>query len=355
MTTSHLERKREALTERLAGLKRQWVEAVAQRDATLNRADRIPLDRQIALFEKDIEEAERDLAGLNADSPPARNSSQISGEEKGPGAESGSKPLFGAGKRWAVLVGVNHYDDSLNYGSLKLAVRDANSLHDRLIASGYDQRQIHRLTDEAKDARDLPTRNNILATLQSVANATAKDDLLLFYYSGHGEASAGQSYLAARDGRRLIPRDTAAPLARVEEIIREAPARAKVIIIDSCHSGADFSGKGPQAMSEEFIRHVFEQAEGMAVLTSCQQGELSYESVGMNQSAFTFYLLEALAGAADVDRKGFVTVQDLNRYVTNGVRLWAVDHRVSQTPTLRYKVSGDIIVADFRSKTTADI
>jgi len=352
MMKSHLERKREALTERLAGLNRQWMEATAQRDATLNRADRIPLDRQIALIEKDIEEAERELEVLNVDSRSARNPSQTSGEEKGPGSASGSKSLFGAGERWAVLVGVNHYDDSLNYGSLKLAVRDADSLRDRLVASGYGQRQIRMLTDGADD---LPTRNSILATLQSVANATGKDDLLLFYYSGHGEAFAGQSYLVARDGRRLVLDNTAVPLAIVEEIIRKAPARGKVIIIDSCHSGADFSGKGPQPMSEEFIKHVFEQAEGMAVLTSCQQKELSYETREKNQGVFTYYLLEALAGTADVDQKGFVTVQDLNRHIVNGVRLWAVENQVSQTPTLRYSVSGDIIVADFRSKATDDI
>jgi hypothetical protein len=341
MTTSHLERKRKALTERLSLLERQWKAANDQRDATLNNADRIPLDQQIKRLDEEIEEVERELAEMDAD----RNSSQSSGGEKGSGATSGSKPLFGAGLRWAMLVGVNHYDDSLNYGGLKLAVHDADSLHDRLVASGYDQNRIFRLTDETGD---LPTRNNILATLQSVADATGKDDLLLFYYSGHGEAVAGQSYLVARDGRRLTPGDTAVPLARVEEIIRKAPARGKVIIIDSCHSGADFSGKGPQPMSEEFIRHVFEQAEGMAVLTSCQQGELSYETVEKNQGVFTFYLLEALAGAADTDQKGFVTVQDLNHHVVNSVRLWATRKLVRQTPTLRYSVSGDIIVADFR-------
>ncbi len=341
MTTTHQERKRRALTERLALLVQQWQAANEQRDATLNKADRALLDKQIAGLDKEIEAVEKELAALEAETTPTD-------EEKGSGGEPAPKPLFGSGQRWAVLAGVNHYDDSLNYGHLKLAVRDAHSLQDRLIASGYDQRQIRTLTD---DTQELPTRNNILATLQATANATEKDDLLLFYYSGHGEAVAGQSYLVARDGRRLVPGDTAVPLARVEEIVRNAPARGKVIIIDSCHSGADFSGKGPKAMSEEFIRQVFEQAEGMAVLSSCQQGELSYESPGKDQGVFTFYLLEALAGAADVDRKGFVTVQDLNRYVVNGVRLWAVDHQVSQTPTLRYTVSGDIIVADFRDKT----
>ncbi len=346
MTTSHKDRKHKTLSERLAALERQWQAANGQRDATLNRADRVLLDKQIEQLETEIELTEKELSEMNTGTLPAQSPpSQISsGAEKGSGIESGPKPLFGAGKRWAVLVGVNRYDDAFNYGVLRLAVQDAEFIRDRLIGGGYDHGQIHLLTGDAA------TRNNILATLQSVANATEADDLLLFYYSGHGEAVAGQGYLVGRDGRRVVLSDTAVPLARVEEILRKAPARGKVIIIDSCHSGADIGSRGPQAMSEEFIRQVFEQAEGMAVLSSCQQGELSYEWTDQSQGVFTFYLLEALTGAADADQKGFVTVQDVNRHVVNGVRLWAVDHQVSQTPTLQYTVSGDIILADFRLK-----
>ena len=53
---------------------------------------------------------------------------------------------------------------------------------------------------------------------------------------------------------------------------------------------------------------------------------------------------EALQGLADRDEKGFVTVQDASRYVTDGVKLWASQRNVSQTPTLQYTVAGDIIL-----------
>ena len=97
-------------------------------------------------------------------------------------------------------------------------------------------------------------------------------------------------------------------------------------------------------MSEAFIRRVFEQSEGMAILASCKQGQLSYEWREKGCGVFTYYLLEALEGRADWDGKGFVTVQDVNRYVANGVKLWAVQHNVSQTPTLQYSVAGDIVL-----------
>jgi uncharacterized caspase-like protein len=142
----------------------------------------------------------------------------------------------------------------------------------------------------------------------------------------------------------LVLCDTAVLVSRVKEIIQAAPARAKVIVLDACHSGADIGGKGPQPMSAGFIRRVFEEAEGLAILASCKQGQLSYEWRGQERSVFTHFLLEALVGKADREEKGFVTVQDANRHVTDGVRLWASQNNISQTPTLHSTVTGDIIL-----------
>jgi uncharacterized caspase-like protein len=216
---------------------------------------------------------------------------------------------------------------------------------DQLVAGGFDPARIRLLTDHNGEP---PRRANILSALKAIADATEPDDLLLFYYSGHGDEMDGESYLVARDGRRLVLPDTAVPLSRIKGIVDAAPARAKVIVLDACHSGADIGGKGATPMSEAFIRRVFEQAEGMAVLASCKQGQLSYEWPESGRSVFTHFLLEALAGDADRDGKDFVTVQDASRHVTNGVKLWASQRNTSQTPTLQSTVAGDIILARYR-------
>jgi len=266
-------------------------------------------------------------------------------EAKGAGVPPVPENLYGTGHRWAVLVGVNEYEDEANYGRLRVCVKDVHAIRKRLIAGGFDPARIRLLTD---DTPELPTRDNILVALKAVADATDPDDLLLFYYSGHGDEDGGESYLVARNGKRLILSDTAVRVSRVKEIVEEAPARAKVIILDACHSGADIGGKGPKPMSEEFIRRVFEQAEGLAILASCKQGQLSYEWRENERSAFTHFLLEALEGQADRDEKGFVTVQDANRHVANGVKLWASRRNLSQTPTLQYTVAGDIVLVKYQ-------
>ncbi len=154
----------------------------------------------------------------------------------------------------------------------------------------------------------------------------------------------------ARDGRHLVLGDTAVFVTRVKQIMEAAPARAKVLLLDACHSGADIGQKGPQPMTPEFIQRVFEQAEGMAILASCKQGRVSYEWRPRERSVLTHYLLEALASAADRDSKGFITVQDANRHVANAVKLWASQRNLSQIPTLQYSVAGDIILTGSRQR-----
>jgi hypothetical protein len=272
---------------------------------------------------------------------PVAVSPSLSDGTKGDDAPNGLEALYGVGHRWAVLIGVNEYEDKANYGQLHVCVKDVEAIREQLIVGGFAPDRVRLLTDQTAE---IPTRANILTALIAVADATERDDLLLIYYSGHGDFARGESYLIARDGRRLVLGDTAVPVSRIKEIVEEAPARAKVIILDACHSGADIGGKGPKPMSDEFIRRVFEQAEGFAILSSCKQGQLSYEWRENERSVFSHFLLEALAGPADQDEKGFVTVQDANRHVTNGVKLWASQHNTSQTPTLQYTVAGDIIM-----------
>ena len=268
---------------------------------------------------------------------PAKDPSKTFGNAE----ESAPDQIYGEGNRWAVLVGVNAYEDNASYGPLKLCVQDVEAIQRQLITGGYDPARIRLLTDNTPEK---PTRANILTALQAVANATEEDDLLLFYYSGHGSEKDGESYLVASDGRHLTLGDTAVPITRIKEIMQAAPARAKVIILDACHSGANIGNKGPEPMSPEFIQRVFEQAEGMAILSSCKKDQLSWEWFDKKQGVFTYYLLEALTGEADRDEKGFISVQDASRHVTNGVKLWASQRNRSQTPTLEYKVAGDIIL-----------
>jgi len=254
------------------------------------------------------------------------------------GPATPARPVINTGKAWAVLVGINQYDDA-HLSDLQVCVEDVTAIYHQL-APGY--RVIRLLTDATPDM--LPTRANILGELASLAQSVEEGDLLLFYFSGHGTAERGESYLLTRDTRLSALKYTALAISEVRQLMLDSPARAKVIVVDACHSGA-MIGKAEPTMTPEFIQRVFQEATGMAVLASCTAGQQSWEWPSQKRSVFTYYLLEALAGRADWDGKGFVTVSDVSRYVTDAVKRWAAEHGVPQTPTLQYTVAGDIILA----------
>ncbi len=249
--------------------------------------------------------------------------------------------IYGKGKRWAVLIGINEYSDKHNYGKLRVCVQDATIIHKALIEGGFETSRAYLLTDREPKK---PLKGEIVAQLQAVAEATEPDDLLLFYFSGHGDIEKGESYLVPCDAKGIALHDTALSLKRVKEIMEQAQARAKVIILDACHSGGNIGTKAPRSMPEGFIERVFEQASGLAILASCKQGQLSHEWTDNNCSAYTYYLLEALQGKADFLQKGFVTVDDVSKYTVNQVTLWASQRQVRQRPDLNYFVDGDILL-----------
>jgi hypothetical protein len=246
------------------------------------------------------------------------------------------------GSRWALLVGANTYADSDHYAELSVCVEDVKALHSCLLRGGFSAENLRVLTDETPQR---PLRSNILHNLRQVVGAAEADDVIVLYYSGHGDYDdeSDTSYLVAHDGYRRMLADTAIPVSMIRTVLEESKARAKVLILDSCHSGADL-GKAATEISPGFIERVFAQARGLVVLSSCAKGQLSYQWKERERSVFTHYLVEALDGGSDLGEKGFVTVQDAQLYVTDQVKRWGVAKNLIQTPTYEASLSGDIVL-----------
>lgn len=338
MTNTLPDYKRKALERRKAGLVEEYEAVSLHLESALDAGQSVKMRRQLENLEAQIAEIDAQLGTPAATSLPEPEPSKA---QKGDKAQDATQP-FGAGNRWAVLVGVNKYTD---YPLLQVCVKDVVAIHQQLLNAGYDPERIRLLTD---DTDPLPMRSKIYAAVKQMAKAATRDDLVLFYYSGHGDVFDNESYLVAREGESHALEYTAVALREITDILQSSEARAKVIILDACHSGANFEGKGPKSMPPEFIERVFRQAQGQVILASCQQGEFSYEWRARERSVFTHFLLEALEGKADFDEKGIVTVQDVNRYVSDGVRKWAFQGGKSQTPTLQGAMAGDIILAELK-------
>jgi serine/threonine protein kinase len=258
---------------------------------------------------------------------------------------SKTRPLYLGPKRcWAVLIGVGNYDDE-KYSPLPICREDANKIANQLHRneSGFVFARIKVLTDDGIK----PTRNAILDELQKVVEAVEEDDLFLFYFSGHGELEAEESYLVTQDGVFGNLQSTAIAIAHIEEIMQVSRAKAKVMILDACHAGEKLQSKGSsRGLHPKFMERVYMHAEGLVILASCEKNQESYVWEEKNCSAYTYFLMEALSGKADDNGKGFVTVDDINKHVLNGMAAWTERRNRIQTPTKKYiKSHGEIVVS----------
>src|SRR2546423_5032404 len=103
-------------------------------------------------------------------------------------------------KRWALVIGVDHYRDS-QIGQLGGADNDARTLADALVRyAGFPADQVILLATDQPEERQ-PTRVNILRRLSNLASVVPKDGLLLVSFSGHGIERNGQAYLLPSDAQ----------------------------------------------------------------------------------------------------------------------------------------------------------
>ncbi|MCC7420924.1 MAG: caspase family protein [Planctomycetaceae bacterium] len=143
----------------------------------------------------------------------------------------------------------------------------------------------------------------VAGNLAKVKKVVRPDDLLIVFIAGHGAVIDGHYCLIA-PGEEGKPQ----PPIRWSEIAalgsESVPCR-KLFLIDTCHSGDAFRDT-PE------MKAVFQQLSECVVVTATQPGQVAYEGDQWgNHGAFTYALLGGLAGAADADKDGDVTIGEI--------------------------------------------
>ncbi|KAL2109170.1 hypothetical protein VUR80DRAFT_2858 [Thermomyces stellatus] len=88
------------------------------------------------------------------------------------------------GKRKALLIGINYFRQR---GELKGCINDVRNLSNFLMQKHRFRRQdMVILTDDQRDPRSQPTRENILRAMAWLVNGAEANDSLFFHFSGHG-------------------------------------------------------------------------------------------------------------------------------------------------------------------------
>lgn len=178
-------------------------------------------------------------------------------------------------ERRALLVGINDYTAShlgkpvaarpRDYTNLNGAVTDVELLKQMLVlVYGVDARQVVTLTDQAA------TRAAILDALQSLVNRSARGDVVLFYFAGHGsqvpnsrsdERDKLDESIVPADSRRGVDDIRDKELRPYFNRILDRGARLTVVL-DSCHSGSGARGLPTDARVRAVKRDTRDVADG---------------------------------------------------------------------------------------------
>jgi hypothetical protein len=237
--------------------------------------------------------------------------------------------LHGETRRHALLIGINDYSAShlatpagarLPFGrddwpDLSGAAGDARAMGDLItLLCGFTADDVVTLTDQGA------TRAAMLHALGQLADGASKDDVVFFYFAGHG-SQVRNSLSDEPDGldESIVPADSqrGAPDIRDKELrvlfnrILDRGARLTVML-DNCHSGSGArglpTGARPRGIKPD-LRDVADprrgsprpENRGALVLTASQDFAQAWEThdpQGTMHGTFTWAWMRALRDAA---------------------------------------------------------
>lgn len=224
-------------------------------------------------------------------------------------------------KVWAVVIGVASYD---HMPALRYTDDDAYRFYaflKSLEGGALPDDQVRILIDEEA------TRDNILGNVTDIFNKAGANDLVIFYFSGHG---LNGSFLPIDfDGyNNKINHEEIAGL------FNKCRAKYKLCLADACHSGSLFamrSGEGEPALTQ-YYQSLSKSVAGTALIMSSKAEETSLESAGLRQGVFSHFLIRGLKGEADKNKDKIVSVQELYDFIYDNVRTYTGNR---QSPVIK--------------------
>jgi formylglycine-generating enzyme required for sulfatase activity len=217
--------------------------------------------------------------------------------------------------RYALLIGTDTYDDA-SFTDLLVPGKDIDALHSVLTAT-----KIGAFPTANTQVLLNHSQAEVRKAVGAFFKGKRKDDLLLFYFSGHGELDEdGDLYLALGGTEKANLMGTALEASMVENAFRKCSATRQIIILDCCYSGAMAAGGKSAVDAKELDRW---KGHGREILTSSSATQKSWESrsqgLQSENSLFTHFLVEGLQTGKAANSET-ITVEQLFNYASTRVK-----------------------------------
>ena len=213
-----------------------------------------------------------------------------------------------------VSVGIADYPGAVN--DLFLPADDATAIY-RLYVNHAGAKAV-LLRDSSA------TRSEVLSSMRRLFSQAQEDDIVIFFFSGHGVRSGFVAY------------DEFLTYSDLKSVFSSCRARNKMIFADACYSGGLRDGRAHG--SRDGLNQIM-------LFLSSRDNEVSIESPFMDNGFFTTALLGALKGGADFNRDRVITAIELFKAVSSKVSSLSFD---SQHPVMWGSFPDNMPVMDWR-------
>jgi len=241
---------------------------------------------------------------------------------------------------WAVIVGVDDYE---NINDIVGCKNDAAAVAKILMLHGLLHPSRLYLMTEKMGGVFKPTGANIKKALNEALSKAAPQDLVVIYFSGHGgvDEASGETVFTGVNFNFDDPLDTGLSGSALQALISRTAATKVLMFFDACRSGGLAPlGRAPRTFrsgpSPGFLEELT-KGKGHVVIRASGKDESSIGDEKLNHGIFTFVTLAGLTGAADRDKDGIVTLNELRPYVTK------------ETPKLAKQLGHDVFHPSFTS------
>lgn len=215
-------------------------------------------------------------------------------------------------KTYLVAVGVSDYPGTDK--DLRLPANDAATV--QYIYSKNSNAESVLLTNSNA------TKSAILSKLRSTFAKASENDIIVFFFSGHGSKGAFCAY------------DAQIPYSEIRQAMASSKAKNKMIFADACFSGKMRQGRKNTA-EQSFNNY------NIMLFLSSRGNETSIERRDMKNGFFTSCLQKGLRGGADANKDRTITARELFNYVSTNVKTLSSD---KQHPVMWGKFSDNMTV-----------
>ena len=216
----------------------------------------------------------------------------------------------------AVIIGISNYK---SLPKAEFAKDDAQVFYDYAIrALGVKPSNIKLLMDEQADAEEIYTAFKTWLP----ARVKSTTDVYVFY-SGHGlptQDGSGLYWLPQRANRDLISK-TGILLSEVNNDIQASKPKSVTIFMDACYSGQARGGETLIASARPIALKSQPTTfpSNFTVISASQADQISSSSPELQHGIFSYYLMRGMEGEADLNKDGKITLDEIQKYLSENV------------------------------------